>query len=943
MKFHPISLPWRRTRGSAFVTVLLFTFLLLTLVASILNWSLSERKMNIRASYWLEARNAAEAVAEYGFAQINTQFSSHANPPSFDPGGTSPLNLPPTHSPMLTTDFFYGSHVDPTSLELIGGIAQSVPSSGALYFVDPNDPNNANDTLKGQYVYRRDVQVLAKATVLPPNGDTPVSAYVTETVSVRGAPLFANAIFYSNNDLEASPGPTLDIRGPVHVNGNLILSAQGTVETGTANYISFYGAVSASGDLYHAWGNVNRVAEGRGYDSSQGDGLGERLGSDPLNFVNSAGTLVNLKDSTTSTWRDSTLGTDNTLFDANGRYYSTATDALTQLQGKLSASFRQTASQTWSGNVQTEAMGVAAYNPVGATGQVGVDGSGNPILANTYAADPLGYGPHAMIDPPNTTLSSGDPYYAAKQEVEQQKYSEQAALYVQVVVTPGDQVPPTSGGGPGTPDRAVVNLYSWPGSAAAAGVTDPARIGPNGGLLLGTVPSGLVSFIPYQATVPNSTVTAPATQTSYSATGSGTVWHIKTTTKTGGTLTTSNVTLTYNGSGTSAASGGTLSFSGGSSSSSTGAATYTSSSAALLAAPGGGATTYTTTGASTTTPGATSGATVSSGVYDQRQLAGVNLVQIDMSALRLALNDTNTGTRDANAILDASGNVWGNGSSDGYSPLVSGSTGWNGGIYVQVAKSDGTTAGQTSVAVANAKVASGSSLVPTVNSTVSGLSLATNAPLYVLGNFNSDGNNATTSGSATTPDDGKTDAQGTPLSAEVPVALAADAITILSPNYFQTAGTYGSAAPTTNTSSTSAYSSWKTASPSASGNTEVAAAFITGITPTSSTAFSGGVHNLPRFLENWGSNTVAIRGSLVCMYQSKIATGSWAQRYYSAPKRNWGFDVIFQNGHFPPLSPKVMSYRRVDFSDLSLNDTVRGGVTVKGYDTLRHQLWPSSF
>ncbi|MSU71533.1 MAG: hypothetical protein EXS43_04210 [Opitutus sp.] len=62
----------------------------------------------------------------------------------------------------------------------------------------------------------------------------------------------------------------------------------------------------------------------------------------------------------------------------------------------------------------------------------------------------------------------------------------------------------------------------------------------------------------------------------------------------------------------------------------------------------------------------------------------------------------------------------------------------------------------------------------------------------------------------------------------------------------------------------------------ASGSVEVAAAFITGIVATTGSSFSGGVHNLPRFLENWGTNSAAIRGSLVSLYKSKVATGPWA-------------------------------------------------------------------
>jgi hypothetical protein len=473
-------------------------------------------------------------------------------------------------------------------------------------------------------------------------------------------------------------------------------------------------------------------------------------------------------------------------------------------------------------------------------------------------------------------------------------------------------------------------------------------IGPNGGVLLGTVPAGLVSFVPYQATVTGSRTT-PATKTVYTAPshGSGS-WPSKyytwrSTPTTGGTLSESNITFTYNGSGTYATSGGSSSYSGGSTGSAFDDTThYQTAQDALNASPGAGqATVYTPTGTPSTSV-SESTAAVTSGMYDQRQLTGINLMQIDMSALRAALNDTNTGTLDSNAITDASGTaVWGSGTTGGYNPIVANSTGWNGAVYVQVKTSTGSTT-QTSIALGNGKVASGSSLAPAVN-TVAGLTVATNAPMYVLGNFNADGTVSTSS--STTPDDGKTDAIGTPTSAEVPVALAADAITILSPNYFATAGTNGSSVSVTNTDNTkNAYNSWKTESPTATTTyTEVAAAFITGLVPTSAGASSGGAHNLPRFLENFGSKTVAIRGSLVSMYKSKVATGSWSTRYYSPPTRNWGFDVIFQNGHFPPMTPKVMSYRRVDFSDLSLNDAVRSGVTIKGYNTLRHELWPSSF
>ncbi|QYM79555.1 hypothetical protein K0B96_02760 [Horticoccus luteus] len=892
--------PRHPRRGSAFVTVMIFVIILFGLSASILSWSLTESRLNRRNSYWLEARNAAEAVAEFGFSQIVNQFNSFATPPTFDPGGANALVLPPDsffRSGSVRTGTY--SATNPNGLELVGGVLVTIPSSGALFFVDPNNPDNQFDTLKGQYVYRRDVQVLARASVVPPIG-APITAYVSEKISIRGAPLFAHAIFYDNNDLEAAPGPTLDIYGPVHVNGNMFPLAQGTVETGSANAVNFHGPVSVTGHIYHSWASEKPAAQGRGYSSSSGTLDGEPLGNDPITFVNSTGSQVNLKDSS-GVWKDSTMGGLSSLLSSQGRFTNTTTPAITQLEGKLSSNFRQYASQTWGGNLQTSAMGVSNYHPIS---------FGQPVDDSGTLPDP-----HAIIDRPDSGLTTGSAYYDARAEVENQKFANQTGLYVEVKVTPGTG---------GSADSATVTLFG-PRNSAPSG-TAATDIGPNGGIRLGAVPSNLVTFVPYLATG-TGTSTQKGNQVSYSSVKitSGTYknkYQIQKTTKTGGTIS-NNVTVSLNGTGGSGQSVNSSSFSGGSSSTTTvnPSTYYNSSSAAdsVIATFGDDGVTATTDPSDPNV--SASSMTVQSGFYDQRQLTGINVVQVNLGALRSALKNTLTNTNtDGAAIKTASGAIWGTGAS-----------GWNGGVYVDVKSTAGSDfPGQTSVVLANATVASGSSLLPTVNS-VTGVTLATNAPAYILGHFNADGNNATSATSATMPDDGKTGAAGSGDSAEIPVAIAADAITILSPNYFGTNSTTN-LVPTSN-GSTSAGKSYSTVSPSASGSTEVAAAFITGIAPTSPTSFSGGVHNLPRFIENWGSNAVAIRGSLVSLYKSNVSTQPWAQRYYSAPRRIWGFDKIFENGHFPPLTPKVMSYRRVDFTDLSAAD----------YNAARHALWPARY
>jgi hypothetical protein len=322
------------------------------------------------------------------------------------------------------------------------------------------------------------------------------------------------------------------------------------------------------------------------------------------------------------------------------------------------------------------------------------------------------------------------------------------------------------------------------------------------------------------------------------------------------------------------------------------------------------------------------------GMYDQRRgLATassttsspnvngmVDLVQIDMRAVKALVNSMVTGNiSDTNALTYTDPatllpKVWNNENAIASGIIPSAQTPgaeklpWNGAVYIDVqAPNSGTSNQTTSVRLVNGTVASGSSLIPSYGPNGIGVSISTNAPLYILGHFNADG--VLTSSSGNTPDDGKNGTVGN-ASTESPVSLNSDAITILSPGW--------SDANSLNLN------------PNASGNCEVAAAFMTGYVATTNSGYSGGAHNLPRFLENWSGYTVALRGSMVALYNSRIATQPWTLNYYSPPTRQWGFDQIFQNGNFPPYSPKVMSYRRVDFTDL----------TAAQYASMKAAMWP---
>jgi hypothetical protein len=160
-----------------------------------------------------------------------------------------------------------------------------------------------------------------------------------------------------------------------------------------------------------------------------------------------------------------------------------------------------------------------------------------------------------------------------------------------------------------------------------------------------------------------------------------------------------------------------------------------------------------------------------------------------------------------------------------------------------------------------------------------GLTVATGRPLYVWKDYNqmNSANLGTTNTSTTKP-----------------ASLVADAITILSDNWVDA-------------NSTSVVAS-RTAS-----STTVNAALLTGTVDTTLGHYSGGMENFPRFLETWGTaNVFTYNGSMVKMFPSLYATGTWGQaNVYSPPTRNWAFDANFDDPtKLPPKTPSLLLMTR---------------------------------
>lgn len=140
------------------------------------------------------------------------------------------------------------------------------------------------------------------------------------------------------------------------------------------------------------------------------------------------------------------------------------------------------------------------------------------------------------------------------------------------------------------------------------------------------------------------------------------------------------------------------------------------------------------------------------------------------------------------------------------------------------------------------------------------LTVATNLPAYVQGNYN--------------------------MNSPQPASIMSDATTVLS-NQWQ--NSYSSSTSLNNRPVTSALT--------------INADIMTGNQATTSAGYGGGFENFIRFLENWSGENYNFGGSLVCMWQSTKAVGQWQNTgvYYNAPVRQYTFGVFGTN--WPPGTP----------------------------------------
>lgn len=106
--------------------------------------------------------------------------------------------------------------------------------------------------------------------------------------------------------------------------------------------------------------------------------------------------------------------------------------------------------------------------------------------------------------------------------------------------------------------------------------------------------------------------------------------------------------------------------------------------------------------------------------------------------------------------------------------------------------------------------------------------------------------------------------------------------------------------------------------------TRVNAIIISGLVPSRTDQAYGGMHNFPRFIENW--TRLYISGGLLQLNFSNYATAPFDQdawesnqnttgseliRYYSPPNRLWGYDVALQYSPAGPIASRFVSAQAI--------------------------------
>jgi hypothetical protein len=954
----------RAQRGSALLTVIMLVSILAVLSTSMLHYTLSERRGNERNRLVLRSKTMAENISTYAAEQITTKLYRlrSASTIAFMTGANE-VKLPPL-SILQTADANFVE--DGPEMEVRAGLTTAT----GLVYIDPaTNPGNSN---AGLQVNTANVPIISKATSRHSALGT-FTSYSQQDLAVDFVPLFQFAVFY-NMDMEVWPGANMTLAGPVHANGELSArSAQGFTAT-----INFLDRVSTAKGFY---ANANR--QGPWYQASGAVQTGAG-GDAPVNFRHSTTAAPTPIKSGAGVWRDHLYGgaSETTTTQNNFKVFATTSYGVnlrTSVHGVTDL-------------VLPSVSNYAEADDPATTDQDERD-NGRQVIMRPDIADTAGLketkisrraGLYIVVNPDDETrdgyLPDGTPVTMRARSYRcwlNTVNADQTHTLTEVILPGQPSYGPLNANVNNLPNAyrtdTAIGHNQVLRTIQGAGV-DLANTGYNRDSDAGTAgeqtPVMALFGDAYFYDLRRARNNAGAASQSNSGTfRSGNAYTPRPIVKIDLDMTRFRMMVertvaatTLSFASTDASS--TIYDPGQPTSTNWARSIYNPGATAAAHGLGLGATTYSTLPTATTLT-----ATDPYRMY---------FAPADPTDTLITTNPGAFGVGGDALVSNSTPRPW----FDGIT------------VYIHSVdaelRGDGVDAGTDPDRIdSGVRLWHGRGNVVSLNGTdypsKTGFTLCTNDAAYIIGHFNADG--TIESDSADNTDPGGYSARYADNTSERLCSVMADAVTLLSqPTYTNGTTPYSqnggwSDSLSANRGTTSWSSSWQTTQPSGTNGadginrsfvpaalpflgstvagtsgsartekfgattTEISTALLVGIVPTNhdptgltdgppsagaNGQASGGVHNFPRLLEIWGSAGLYIRGSMVAMYESRVAMESWSLRIYSAPARTWGLHQGFRSAnHDLPLEPILLGARRLGYKEINAADYATMKATIE--------------
>ena len=223
----------KNQNGTTIAVAVIIILVLGIVIASVTSIVAAQRRIGIHRELALIANNTAETALDYAYSYVmkDIRIYSLSGASSVPKTGYKTFSFPTSASNLLNTlPGAPGGYTGNVSNISASNIQVNVLAPVVLgrYQIDDKAQQDYNSTLKDQWVTESVIPIVAQVTTTWNNQS--YTAYMRKSISLKSVALFQHAIFYQGSLMLHRGYPDL---GAIHTNGNLAINAH---NDDTANY-----------------------------------------------------------------------------------------------------------------------------------------------------------------------------------------------------------------------------------------------------------------------------------------------------------------------------------------------------------------------------------------------------------------------------------------------------------------------------------------------------------------------------------------------------------------------------------------------------------------------------------------------------------------------------------------------------------------------------------